>query len=78
MADKKDEKRKVDAPPFFGKLTLERNEHGLLVPMVAGIAIEGVIGVTYHMTQQSISLSLYFDPSDVVFATKHGESPSVH
>ena len=41
MASKKDDKREdakreIDTPPFTGKITLERNEHGVLVAMVEG------------------------------------------
>jgi len=64
------EKRKVDTAPFVSKLTLERNEKGELVPMVEGIAIEGVLGIMHQQTTSTLSLTLYLDPAAVNYTTK--------
>jgi hypothetical protein len=83
MASKKDDKREdakreIDTPPFTGKITLERNEHGVLVAMVEGIVLEGVVGLSYVTSPNQLSLTLYLDPSAVIFATSGGEQKTIH
>jgi hypothetical protein len=73
-----DAKRDIETPPFTGKLTLERNEHGVLVPTVEGVVVDGVVGLSYVTSPNQLSLTLYLDPSQVVFATKDAGQSTIH
>ena len=65
-------------PRLSAKITLERNEDGVLVPHVNGVMIEGVSAIRYVANQQEFSLTLGFFPGMVEFTTQDSQKPTVH
>jgi hypothetical protein len=42
------------------------------------VMIEGIIGLTYQCSAEQVSLQLYLDPRDVVFATDDHQQETLH